>query len=377
MPPRPDYDKLRDEAGFDWRAGPTVYALLGLTGTPLGEYNLKPDACIEVYRKGWPLFREVFPDERIPLPSVHTPAVSYGHVNGLGSELTFPEKGEVAHAHIYSSLEEGIEALKKPVDFASAGMAPFFLEFKRRLEEAFPDRKVRFSYGLEGPITTAYELRGDEIFYDLMDKPERMKEFLELTVRSIGEFWKFSAGVNGVPAMNPEGGGMCDDIASMVPPHMFDEFVVPYWDQFFRARTTGRRSAHVEDLRAEQLRYLEVVGLSGYDPSISPKLNPKIIMQNCRVPFGWRLGSFHYREMTPDDVRDWVFQAVADGASSVFTYIEDTLCREENVPKINAFIAAAAEAKTMLDSGAAREQVGECVSPQGKKRFWDHWPESL
>jgi len=191
---KPDYDVLREEAGFSWQVGTTVYALLGLTGTPLGEYNLKPEACVEMYRKGWDLFRGVYPDaETFALPRVSTPSVSYGHANGLGAELLFPEHGEVAHTHIYASLEEGIEALKQPVDFASAGMAPFYLEYKAHLQKAFPEQQIGFGYGLEGPLTTAYELRGDGIFYDLMDEPELAGRFLALVTASIHEFWRFLA----------------------------------------------------------------------------------------------------------------------------------------------------------------------------------------
>ena len=376
MTPTPNYDTLRDEASFSWYVGSSVYALLALTDAPLGEYNLKPDVCIDVYRKGRPLFRERFPDaDHIALPRIHTPAVSYGHVNGLGSELLFPPEGEVAHTHIYTSLAEGIEALQRPVDFRTAGMAPFFLDFRRRLQEAFPEEGVGFSYGLEGPITTAYELRGDGFFYDIMDDPEGTKQFLELVCRSIDDFRTFLAEVNGTPVVNPNGGGMCDDLASMVPPRLFPELCLPYWELYYRGCTTGRRSAHVEDLRPEQLPFLEEIGLSSFDPSISPKLNPRLIAQNCRVPFGWRLGSFHYLTMTCDDVRDWVFQAVADGASSVFTHVEAIVSRDEHVPKIQAFIEAATEAKAMLTGGASRSEVGRLVSPEGRRRFWDHWPE--
>lgn len=376
MSPRPDYDSLRDETPFSWSVGSTVYALLALTDTPLGEYNLNPDVCVEVYRKGRPLFRERFPDSaHIRMPAVHTPAVSYGHVNGLGSELLFPPEGEVAHTHIYASLADGIEALRRPVDFAKAGMAPFFLDFRRRLQEAFPEEAVGFSYGLEGPITTAYELRGDAFFYDIMDDHEGTKRFLEHVCRSINDFRGFLADVNGHAVINPNGGGMCDDLASMVPPRLFRELVLPYWDLYYRGSTTGRRSAHVEDLRAEQLSFLEEIGLYSFDPSISPKLNPRLINQHCRVPFGWRLGSFHYLTMTCDDVRDWVFQAVADGASSVFTHVEALVCRDEHVPKIETFIQAAGHAKTMLNAGASRADVGQLVSAEGKRRFWDHWPD--
>lgn len=370
----PDYGTLRDRTPFRWYVGSSAYALMALTEVSFGEYNLDPAACIEMYRQGRSLFRERFPDPAIPLPGLHTPAVSYGHANGLGCELRFPPDGEVCHVPLYGSLEEGLGALEQPVDFATAGMAPFFLDYKRQLEAAFPGERVGFSYGLEGPITTAYELRGQDFLLDIMDRPELAAGFLAAATRSINQFWLFYAAANGVPVRSG-GAGMCDDVASMVPKALFPQLVLPFWEEFYRARTDGTRSAHVEDLRPEQLPFLETIGLSSFDPSISPHLSPPLIRDGCRVPFGWRLGSFHYLTMTADDVRDWVFQAVADGASSVFTHIEGLMCRPDIVPKVEAFLAAAREVAAKLAAGAMRNDLGQEVSPAGRERFWGRWPD--
>lgn len=374
MSPMPDYASLRAKTPFRWSVGAGPYVLMSLTGTSFGEYNLNPEACIEMFRRGLPLYRERFPEREVfPDPAITTPAVSYGHVNGLGAELLFPPDGEVAHTHPYASLEEGLAALQRPVDFARAGMAPFFLDFKRRLEAAFPGRKIGFAYGLEGPLTTAYELRGEGFFLDLMDRPALAAEFLRRVTVSIADFARFHADVNRRPVFGPSA-GLCDDLASVVPARLFPTLVIPFWEQYFRALTDGSRHAHVEDLRAEQLPHLETIGLSSYDPSISHKLNPRLIRAHCRVPFGWRLGSFHYLNLSREDVRDWVFQAVADGASSVFTHLEGIMVQEAQVPKVYAFVEAARHAKAQLDAGATREDIGGLVSAAGRQRFWDHWP---
>jgi len=163
---------------------------------------------------------------------------------------------------------------------------------------------------------------------------------------------------------------MCDDVASMFGPWQWDEFVMPYWEQYFSGITTGRRSAHVEDLRKEHLPFLDKIGLWNYDPSVSAKINPRLIRDGCHVPFGWRLVSFHYPNMTAQEVRDWVFQAAADGASSVFTYISAMMCDTATVPKVRAFIEAAKEATRMFEAGATTADVGRNVSEAGRRKFW-------
>ncbi|HUS79882.1 MAG TPA: uroporphyrinogen decarboxylase family protein [Armatimonadota bacterium] len=369
----PDYSNLRDDSSFGWSVSATQGALREITGTPIREFNLQPEACIHAYREGRPLLREMF-GEDVGMPSPATPAVSYGHVNCLGSELLFPEGGEVAHTHIYGSLAEGIQALKQPVDFATTGMAPFYMDFQEQMKAAFPDEPVSLGFGAEGPITTAYELRGEGFFTDIFDDPEGAAEFLRLAVDSIVAYAGWRARANGAEFPNPVGGGMVDDLSSFIPPRKFRELVIPAWERYYSGITTGRRSAHVEDLRAEQLVFLEEIGLWSYDPSVSPRLSPPIIVANCRVPFGWRLVNFHYREMSVQDIEDFVYLSCADRASGVFTHVCDNMCTPERVEQVHAFIAAGKEAKRLVEEeGCSREEMRERVSPGNREGFWDRW----
>jgi hypothetical protein len=261
------------------------------------------------------------------------------------------------------------------VDYARAGMAPFYIEFREKLRAAFPGEAVGLSYGAEGPLTSAYELRGDAFFLDPFDEPEKTKEFLRLLTSSILDFHAFRCRLDGREPMNPNSAGMCDDIASMLPPRLWDEFVLPYWEQYYSGMTTGTRSAHVENLKPDQLPFLEDIGLCFYDPSISPDLDPKVIAARCRVPFLWRLGSFHYRTMSCQDVRDFVFQAVSDGASQVCTYVAEDTCDTATVAKVHAFIQAGKEVRQALENGGTRADIAAWVSPEGRKRFWTFWPD--
>lgn len=371
MPHRPDYDTAREQAGFDWWVSVTVGAYRELSGVPIREFNLNPQACIETYRRGRPLARELFGDE-VSYAGPTTPPISYGHVNCLGAELRFPEGGEVSFSPVYQSLDEAIEALQRPVDWASTGMAPFYLRFREEMRAAFPDEDVGFSFGYEGPITTAWEMRGHGFFTDVYDAPEKVHEFLRLAVESILDFAGFYFAVHDAPAMNPDGAGMCDDVSSLIPPAMMGEFALPYWEAFYSGRTTGQRHAHLENLRPAQLLYLEQTGLDSYDPSVSPKLNPRIVRTECRVPFAWLLPGFLYRDMSARDVQDFVYRATAEGASSVWTEVEECLCNAEDVEKVKAFMEAARRAKDLVGSGTSREKIGELVSPANRDRFFGY-----
>jgi len=368
MPHRPDYETARAREGFRWWVTVGVSAYRTLAGVGLRDFNLSPAACIEVYRRGRPLARKLFGDE-VSYAGPATPPISYGHVSVLGGELLFPEDGEVNFRPPFASLQEGIARLEQPVDFATAGMAPFYLDFREEMQAAFPDEKVGFSFGYGGPLTSAWELRGHGFFTDLYDAPDLVHEYLRLVTRFVVAYARWQGGINGRPPVSPTEAGMCDDIAAMIPPRLMGEFVVPYWEAFYQGLTTGRRSAHVEDLRPGQLRYLEEIGLDFYDPSISPRLNPRLVCQGCRVPFAWRLPGFLYRDLTCRDVEDFVYQAAAEGASAVFTLPEAGMHGQENADKVRAFVTAAQRTKEMLDRGEPRERVGDLVTPGNRERF--------
>lgn len=373
MARRPDYDALRAERGFSWHVSATYLALLDASGVPIHEYNSRPEAGIDLYRRGRPAIAEMYGPE-VELPPLMTPPVSYGHVNGLGLELVFPEGGEVNYVRSDRSLEQWCSILERPVEWARAGMFPFFASYKERLEHAFPGEKVSLSWGVEGPMTTAYELRDMAVFSDVVDQPGLFGRFLDRLTASSVDFARFMHRLRREPEVSQDSAGLADDVASMFGPRVWRRFVLRAWDQYFSGLTTGKRSAHVEDLRPDHLPFLEEAGLWSYDPSISGRLNPRIIAERTRVPFGWRLANFHYPALTESEVRDWVFQAAADGASSVFTLVCATMCTPVMVRKVRAFMDAAKETKRLLDSGATRADIGREVSPAGKRRFWSRWP---
>lgn len=371
----PDYNTLKEERKFSWGVSASYMALLEATGIKIKEMFLSPEAGIELYKTGRPLIRDLFGPE-VMLPAPMTPPVSYGHINTLGAELLFPDDGEVNHGILCNSLKEGIEILQKPIDFANAGMVPFYLDYRGKMRQAFPNEKVYFAYKGEGPLTTAYLLRRDEFFYDPYDNPELTKQFLKLITDSRIKFDQFLLReIHGLPEINSESAGLADDCAAMFSQELWPEFVMPYFEQYFNAMTTGKRTMHIEDLRPDQLHFLEQLRLVNYDPAVSPKINPRIISESIRVPFQWRLCNFHYPELSVREVSDFVYQAAADGASKVLTSVCHGMCNNESVEKVHSFIAASKEVEHILAHGGSRDEIRTMVSESGKKKFWNNWPQ--
>ena len=347
----------RDRYPFTWyvSCGMPLYA--ALAEVQFDRLFREADAIVEAFAVGKPRARALFgPDVQYAGPA--WAGISYGHVNCLGAQLIFPPGSEVSYTPIYGSPDEGIEALQQEVDWASAGQMPFYLDLWEALKARFPDRNVRFGgFGYEGPITTAWELRGHGFFLDVHDHPARCREYMRLVTESIVDYAAFVRSLNGQPAFLDTRIGLYDDVSSLIHPDMWPDVVLPYQDQFFASQTSGPRHAHIENLAPAHLPHLDTLDLDSFDPSVVSQIQPGDVRDRCHVPFLWRLNSMQVRDYTPAQVRRFVFESVADGASGVFCAIARTMVGQEDVAKVHTFIEAARQVEELLADGCPRREL--------------------
>ena len=349
--------RKREEVPFTWFVTCGMPTYSALAGVRFDRTFLDLDGIVEAFTTGEPKARELYgPGVRYSGPGWS--GISYGHVNCLGSELTFPEDSEVAHKPIYESLTEGIKALQQKVDWASAGMMPFFLDLWEGLKKAFPDRKISFGgFGLEGPITTGWELRGHDYFADPYDDPERYGEFMYLVTESIVAYGRFIRSLNGDPPFVEGGMSLYDDLASLFGPASWPEWVLPYHEQYFRLQTSGRRRAHIENLTPDHLHFLDELGLDTFDPGVTPGITAADLRDRCHTSFQWRFNGMQLRDFSHDQIRRYVFKGVADGASNVFCNLSRTMIEPEAVEKVFVFIKIAKEIAQLLSEGCPRNEL--------------------
>lgn len=349
--------QTRDEVPFGWSAGCGMPAYATLARVRFDRLFTDIDAIVEAYEKGRPLAEKLFGPE-VGYGGPGWAGISYGHINTLGCPLIFPEDSEVAHKAIYSSLAEGIAALRRDVDFTTQGMFPFYLELRAKLQKRFPGEKFSMS-GMkgEGPVTTAWALRGHDFFADILEEPEAAQEYLRLVTESVIRYNRLIRRLDGAPEVSEGTCGLADDVAAMIAPARWPELVMPFLEQYYAGLTTGRRSAHIEDLTVRHLPFLDELGLSRFDPSVSPRLTPELIRDNCRVPYLWRLNSTHYGDRTPAQVEDWVWHAASAGASGIFTYVAREMCTPACADKVRAFARAAKRVNELLDAKCPREDL--------------------
>ena len=337
-----------------------------LAGHSMHDLYKDPDAGIDSYERGVPLLREMCGDLSIKIP-LSTPVIKYGHLHELGIPLLFPPDGQVAPDYTIHSLEE-VQNL-----IASSGFLKelcFTQELSRRqiayLERlrTYFDSHVSWGWQWEGPLTTLWALLGENFFTAFYDSPDETLITLKSLAENIAAYIRMYAAIDGIKpaAPFPDYGRLCDDLAAMVSPAIWDDYVGIVWDICFREALPGRK-VHCEGMVADHLLYLSRLGIHDYDPGISPKLNPDLIAKETpSVPFNWRLGSFHYPDMSCHDVEQFVYHAAAAGSRSVFTIFEPIMCNPETIEKISVFEKAAEKVSSLCRNSPADTDRRELLS---------------
>ncbi len=317
-------------------------AIVYLGGITMREFYQDKVKCAKAWRIAGEKIHEYFGD-LLSIKNITGPPISYGHIICLGSPVIFPENTEPNVRPMLASIDEGIDLLlkKRDIDYSQHPLFKHYYDICGYLKEQFPEQNVQFSgMGYEGPITTAVLLRGHDFIYDIIDEPEKAKIFLTMLTNSIADFCHFINRVNGIPEVNPNGAGLCDDFASLISPNMWPEFVIPYWNQYYEKITTGKRWLHCENLAPEHIKYLKEVNLSHFQPSVSKMLTIENIKENTDVPFDWLLYAFEIIEMNDLQIEEWVEKTVQAGITHVRTQFGRYACENNKLDRILAFYKA-------------------------------------
>lgn len=311
---------------FRYYVGIAHEGLAWILGERFKEMYLSPEVAARCYSEGVRMARERYGDF-VHVPSPMTPPISYIHLTTLGAILQFPQEDGEPNVRPagFSSLDEAIEAVERPVNFADCEWVKDRIEFARRMEKILGCR-VRAHLGVEGPITTAVLLYGMRFYAELIEEPERSKRLLKAITDSIVNFIKFTRRLEGLPERSSSH-GICDDLSSLIGPRLWGKFVLPFWDRIYDAFGAQRRYLHCENLSEGHLPLLNRIGLSEFDPSHAPKLHPSMLKRHLKMPWRWRVQHVHVNEGF-DRMKEVMEEAVENGASVLSFYIADGISPE-------------------------------------------------
>ncbi|NLD87189.1 MAG: hypothetical protein GX633_02895 [Clostridiales bacterium] len=292
-----------------------------LAGITAKEFFLDIDKNIYAWKIYHDFIRSYFGEYLKPgIPTA--PHISYGHLACLGSKLEYTKTGEPNVLPAVDSIDEAIEFMRerRDLDFTKTEIWQKYQYMSDRVREAFPQSPKFAGLSVEGPITSAALLRGSDFYYDIMDESEKCEEFLALMTDSIIAYRKALDIAGGGTGEFTGGVNCCDDFACMIPPHMWETLVIPFWKQFYDGLTKSpNRFMHVEALKPAQVKKLDLVGLSFYQPSVSPDLTIESIQENTSLPFDWLLYSFRITEMTDEEIAAWQDYTLSKGITKLRT----------------------------------------------------------
>lgn len=272
----------------------------------------------------------------------HIPLHSWWSLAMLGIEIEWPEDG---WPHPVRTLErpEDVEGLTIPEGnfFKHPALAPI-VQYDRNVCAVTKAASHLHDGMALGPVTCAQTLRGDAFFLDLYESPERAHRLLDFATELHLRFQEQRRLYCGLPAGDFM--HIADDLAGMISPALWPEFVLPYWKRIFvqRGSELGRstRMLHSELMNPEQqmlaVKHLPITCIEcGEDPNVTIE-----DMNATGLEYHWHIKALEMLNGTPEKIRQSYRQAADGGAPVVVSGIAHRGVPPEN---IRAFLQMVSE----------------------------------
>ena len=314
-----------------------------LAGVSEKEFFLDADQLVRSWKAATEWTLDTF-HGRIPPRQPTAAPNSYGHLMCLGAPIRYSDNAEPNVLPAADSLEDAVKLLEaaQGMDFTACPIFKQYAELSARLREVFPDSPRLGGLVAEGPLTSAVLFRGTDFYMDLIDNPELSQYYLSLFTESSLAFRATVRTFCGLPPVDDTCDRFADDLASFVPPSLWDDMVVPFWKRHFEGMTTGREHPlHCEALVPAHLPYLAKAGVTHYQPSVSPHITLESLRANTDLPFDWLLYMYHVTEMTDQQIADWVADAIPYGPTQLRTQLGAYTIQSGKVDRITAFLDVA------------------------------------
>ena len=126
---------------------------------------------------------------------------------------------------------------------------------------------------------------------------------------------------------------MPDDFAGMLPPEMFGEFVVPYWNRVYEGLKATERRLHSELLRESHMPFLRDLNIKYFDPSADQYVTPELLKRCCPCRFMSRIQSWDMRDLTAEQLEN-MYRKIAACGPYVIAFHMDDMSRLEKVKSL-------------------------------------------
>ncbi|MEN6600862.1 MAG: uroporphyrinogen decarboxylase family protein [Bryobacteraceae bacterium] len=303
-----------------------------LAGVPQRDLHFDVDAII----RGYQLAGELAVELGVPAPLPRLAEFTYTHIVALGTQVTFTEYEPKPTTLLTSPVD--IDNLCEPEDYLAASLIQERLKLAEELVRRWPGAPLFIGHLFEGPVTTASLLLGPAFFTLPYDDPSRTHKLMQFSVTSaFGYARAITRRFSGVESAFPQ--GFPDDFAGIIPPKLFGEFVVPYWEQIFEQLNSTERFVHSELLRVGHLPFLKDLRVDCYDPSADQYLTPGLLKQHCPTRFQLRIQDWDIANQSATELQQ-MYRRYSTYNPKVISFY---LSRLVDVPKVKAVLEVALE----------------------------------
>lgn len=248
-------------------------------GITYNQLHFDADAIVYAYEK----IKEVALRLSITPPIPHLAGFAYSHVASLGCEIIFPENSEPKPLPLLKNTLD-IDNLHEPQDYLASPVIKKKLASLEKLLEKVPNTWKSIGHLYEGPITTAMLLMGESFLTLPYDDPKKAHKLLRFCAKSALNYAYAIREKLNIP-IDPGTVGIPDDFAGMLPPFLFEEFVLPYWEVLYSGMKATERHLHSELLRPDHLPLLKKTKIDLYDPGADQYVTPEILRDYCPCRF--------------------------------------------------------------------------------------------
>jgi hypothetical protein len=312
--------------------GFTDPVLAELASVTQRDLHFDVDAIVKAYK----LAGELAADFGVPAPLPRLAEFTYTHIVALGTQVSFTEYEPKPTTLLASP--EAIDDLREPDDYLAADLIQQRLKLARELVRRWPGAPHFIGHLFEGPVTTASLLLGPAFFTLPYDDPVRAHRLMQFSVTSAFHYARaITRHFEGVEGAFPQ--GFPDDFAGIIPPKLFGEFVVPYWEQVFQQLNSSQRFVHSELLRVGHLPFLRDLRVDCYDPSADQYMTPDLLQQHCPTRFQLRIQDWDIANLSAVELQR-MYRHYSTYNPQVISFY---LSRLEDVPKVKALLDVARE----------------------------------
>ncbi len=288
--------------GFKWSLDVSYDVRTEYGGAKLSDFLASPEVVFETTRRAQAKMLEALGEDLIGDPG----ATSHGFLESeaLGAEIYWPEDSWPAPIRPLLKEPEDLDKLELVTDFMSRPNTQILRDMRSYLREKVGPHAGHLHEGMIGNahITTARNLRGDQIFIDMYERPEWCHRFFHfLTENHIlctQDLWRYQ-GIE-----QPNFFHIADDFAGMISPGLFDEFAIPYWKRSFEVLGKGcdQVMLHSEVMHPEHLPSLKELPITVVDHGQDPFVTPQDAL-NSGFKTCWHFRDLELLTGTPESIR--------------------------------------------------------------------------